>query len=61
MLVFLWGLLPHGVDFLEELGEDDGRMEVEEDGQRERHPLDDDPRHEPEEVSLNLEHEVVHN
>ena len=52
MLVLLWGLFPHGVDFLEELGEDNGRVEVEEDGQREGHSLDDDPGHETEELGL---------
>ena len=39
-------------DFFKEFDEDDGRVEVEEDRQRKRHPLDDDPRHEAVEVGL---------
>ena len=39
-------------DFFEELDEDDGRVEVEEDGQRKGHAQDDDPRHEAVEVGF---------
>ena len=48
-------MLPLGKHLLEELNEDHSGVEVKEDGQGERHPLDDDPWHEAVEVSL---HEV---
>ena len=39
-------------DFFEELNEDNGRVEVEENGQRKCYPLNDDPRHESVEACL---------
>ncbi len=39
-------------NLFEELNEDNGRMEVKEDCQWKRDPLDDDPRHESVEVGL---------
>ena len=39
-------------DLLEELDAADGRVEVEEDGQRQCDPLNDDPRHEAVEGGL---------
>jgi hypothetical protein len=39
-------------DFFEEFDEDHGGMEVEEDRQWKRYPLDDDPRHKAVEVCL---------
>ena len=44
--------LVSGKDLLEQFNAADGRMEVEEDGQWEGHPLDDDPWHEAVECCL---------
>ena len=40
-------------DFLEEFNENDGRMEMEENGKRKCDSLDDEPWHETEEISFN--------
>ena len=45
-------VIPNAVDFLDELRVDDRGVEVKEDGERQGDSLDDDPRHDSEEVGL---------